>query len=117
MFQWSDEEEKSNNYASFNFIKSVQTWFVSVNMADGSYAGLLRGSRVEHRAQQDALDNIQHLFEQLLTNQNPNANHEGTSGSNHQEEEDPKEDTPKDEQPHPNETSSIDIEVIKGIQA
>jgi len=44
-------------------------------------------------------------------------NHEGTSGSNHQEEENPNEDTPKDEQPHPKKTSSIDDEVIKGIQA
>ena len=55
-------------------------------------------------------------MKQLLTNQNTNANHEKTSDSNLQEKQNLNEYTHKDEQQHSKETSSIDAEVIKGIQ-
>jgi len=45
------------------------------------------------------------LLEQLLNNQN--AKYEGTFDSNHQKEANLNEDTPKDEQPHPKETSQL----------
>jgi len=72
MFQWSDEE-KSSGYASSSIISSVQTRFVSANMADrcGSPSSH-EGSGQATRTQQEAPDNIQYLLEQLLTNQNPN---------------------------------------------
>ena len=92
MFQWSDEEEEGSGCASSNTICTVQTGLVSVNMADGNDANLhcrMEAQKQTTRAQQKALDNIQHLLEQLPTNQNPNANHEGTSDSNHQEDENP----------------------------
>ena len=89
-------------------------------MADGNDADLRRHIDAQEqttRTQQEALDNIQCLLEQLLINQNTSANHEGISGSNHQKEKNPNEDAPNDEQLHPKETSSIDVEVIKGIEA
>jgi len=74
------------------------------------------GSGPDYKAQQEAIDNIQRLLKQLLTNQNTNANHEKTSDSNLQEKQNLNEYTHKDEQQHSKETSSIDAEVIKGIQ-
>ena len=34
IFQWSDKEEEGSDYASCGIISSVQTGFVSINMAD-----------------------------------------------------------------------------------
>ena len=63
------------------------------------------------RTQQGALDNIQRMLAQLLTNQN----NETTSGNHNREEKNLSKDTSEGE--HSNETSSIDAEVIKGIEA
>jgi len=63
------------------------------------------------RTQQEALDNIQRMLAQLLTNQN----NEKTSGNHNREEKNLNKDTSEGE--HSNETSSIDAEVIKGIEA
>ena len=60
------------------------------------------------RAQQEALDNIQQMLTQLLTNQNSN-----DTGSNHNEEEYNDDERPKIEKSK--KSSSIDAEVIKGI--
>ena len=62
------------------------------------------------KAQQEALDNIQQTLVQLLTNRNNN-----DVGSNHNEEEDKDDEQPKTEKSK--ESSSIDVEVLKGIQA
>jgi len=62
------------------------------------------------RAQQEALDNIQQMLAQFLTNQNNN-----DTWSNHNEEEYNDDERPKTEKSK--ESSSIDAEVIKGIQA
>jgi len=61
------------------------------------------------KAQQEALDNIQQMLAQLLTNWNNN-----DTGSNHNEEHNDDE-RPKAEKSK--ESSSIDVEVLKGIQA
>jgi len=62
------------------------------------------------RAQQEALDNIQQMLAQLLTNRNNN-----DTWSNHNKEEHNDDERPKTEKSK--KSSSIDIEVIKGIQA
>jgi len=62
------------------------------------------------RAQQEALDNIQQMLAQLLINQNTN-----DTGSNHNEDEHNDDEHPKTDKSK--ESFSIDIEVIKGIQA
>jgi len=62
------------------------------------------------KAQQEALDNIQQMLAQLLTNRNNN-----DIGSNHNEEEHNDEEQPKIEKSK--ESSSIDVKVLKGIQA
>ena len=62
------------------------------------------------KAQQEALDNIQQMLAQLLTNRNNN-----DTGSNHNEEEHNDDEQPKTEKSK--ESSSIDTKVIKGIQA
>ena len=62
------------------------------------------------RAQQEALDNIQQMLTQLLTNRNTN-----DTGSNHNDEEHNDDERPKTEKSK--KCSSIDVEVIKGIQA
>ena len=63
------------------------------------------------KVHQEALDNIQHMLTQLLTNQN----NDSTTDNNHDEEENNNNEPPKTE--HSKEGSSIDVEVIKGIQA
>ena len=63
------------------------------------------------KAQQEALDNIQQILIQLLTNQK----NDNTTGSNHENEENNNNEPPKTD--HSKEGSSIDAEVIKGIQA
>jgi len=62
------------------------------------------------KAQQEALDNIQQMLTQLLTNWNNN-----DVGSNHNEKEHNDDEQPKTEKSK--ESSSIDAEVLKGIQA
>ena len=62
------------------------------------------------KAQQEPLDSIQQMLAQLLINRNNN----NTTGSNHENEENNNE-PPKID--HSKEGSSIDAEVIKGIQA
>ena len=37
LFQWSDDEEEANVYASFVTVSSEQTGFVSVNIADNNH--------------------------------------------------------------------------------
>jgi len=60
------------------------------------------------KVQQEALDNIQQMLAQLLTNQNNN-----DTGSNHNEEEHHNDEQPKTERSK--ESSSMDAEVLKGI--
>ena len=62
------------------------------------------------KGQQKVLDNIQQILAQLLTNRN----NDNTTGSNHKNEENNNE-PPKTD--HSKEGSSIDAELIKGIQA
>jgi len=62
------------------------------------------------KAQKEALDNIQQMLAQLLTNRNNN-----DTGSNHNEEEHNDEEKPKTEKSK--ESSSMNDEVLKGIQA
>ena len=61
-------------------------------------------------AQQETLNNIQQILAQLLTNWNPN-----DTSSNHNEEEHNDGERPNTKKSK--ESSSIDAEVIKGIQA
>jgi len=61
------------------------------------------------RTQQEALENIEQMLAQLLVNQNIN-----DTGSNRNEKEYNNDEHPKTES---KESSLIDIEVIKGIQA
>ena len=63
------------------------------------------------KAQQEALDNIQQILIQLLTNWNI----DNTTGSNHKNEGNINNEPPKTD--HSKEGSSIDTKVIKGIQA
>jgi len=86
LFQWSDEEEEDSGYASSPTVSSIQTDKVSVHMADNGNDDLRRRLEAQEqtsKAQQEALDNIQQVLAQLLTNQNNNdakSNHnEGTS--------------------------------------
>ena len=62
------------------------------------------------RAQQKALDNIQQILAQLLTNRNTNNTSSTHNENKHNDNERPKAEKSK-------ESSSIDAEVIKGIQA
>ena len=85
LFQWSDEEEEDSGYASSATVSSVQTGSVSVYMADNGNDDLRRRMEAQEqtsKAQQEALDNIQHILAQLLTNRNNN-----DAGSNHNEKE------------------------------
>ena len=63
------------------------------------------------KTQQEALDNIQQMLAQLLTNWN----NDNTTGSNHKNEENNNNEPPKID--HSKEGSSFDAKVIKGIQA
>ena len=63
------------------------------------------------KARQEALDNIQQILAQLLTYRN----NDNTTGSNHVNEENNNNESPKTD--YSKEGSSIDAEVIKGIQA
>jgi len=82
-------------------------------MADNGNDNLRRRMETQEqtsKAQQEALDNIQQMLAQLLTNWNNN-----DTGSNHNEEEHNNDEQPKTEKSK--ESSSIDTEVLKGIQA
>ena len=63
------------------------------------------------KAQQEALKNIQQILAQLLTSRN----NDNTTGSNRKNKENNNNEPPKAD--HSKEGSSIDAEVIKGIQA
>jgi len=81
-------------------------------MADNGNNDLRRrieAQKQTSKAQQEALDNIQQMFAQLLTNWNKN-----DAGSNHNEEEHNEDEQLKIEKSR--ESSSIDAEVLKGIQ-
>ena len=70
----------------------------------------LEAQKQTSKAQQKALDNIQHMLAQLLTNRNNN-----DTGSNHNEEEHHNDEQPQTEKLK--ESSSMDAEVLQGIQA
>jgi len=83
LFQWSDEEEKDSGYASSATVSSIRIDKVSVHMADNGNDDLRRRLEAQEqtsKAQQEALDNIQQMLAQLLTNRNNN-----DTGSNHNE--------------------------------
>jgi len=88
---------------------------MSVNMANNNHNDDLR-RRMEvreqnSRAQRASLENIQQILAQFLKNHNNN----NTIGSNYDEEEENDNERPK--MRHSKEGSSIDVEVLKGIQA
>ena len=90
-------------------VSSVRTGRVSVHMADNDNDDLRRWMEAQEqtsKAQQEALDNIQQILVQLLTNRNNN-----DAGSNHNEEEHNDDEQPKAEKSK--ESSSIDAEVLK----
>ena len=61
-FQWFDDEEEASNCASSTTICSVQTRFVSANIADNNNDDLrhrMKAHEQTSKAQQEALDNIQ----------------------------------------------------------
>jgi len=113
LFQWSDEEDEDSGYASAATVSSIRTDKVLVNMADDGNDDLCRRLKDQEqtsKAQQEVLDNIQQMLAQLLTNRNNN-----DTGSNHNEEEHHNDEQPKTEKSK--ESSSMDVEVLKGIQA
>ena len=82
-------------------------------MADNGNDDLRRWLEAQEqtsKAQQEALDNIQQMLAQLLTNRNNN-----DTGCNHNEEEHNDEEQLKTEKSK--ESSSMDAEILKGIQA
>ena len=83
--QSSDEEDEDSGYASSATVSSVRTDRASVNMADNANDDLRRRLEAQEqtfKTQQEALDNIQQMLAQLLSNRNNN-----DAGSNHDEEE------------------------------
>ena len=113
LFQWSDEEDEDSGYASSATVNWVRTDRVSVNMADNGNDDLRRRLEAQEqisKAQQEALDNIQQMLAQLLTNRNNN-----DAGSDHNEEEHNDDKQLKTEKSK--KSSSNDAEVLKGIQA
>ena len=111
--QPSDEEDEDSGYASSATVSSVRTDRVSVNMADSTNDDLRRRLEAQEqtsKTQQEALDNIQQMLAQLLSNRNNN-----DAGSNHDEEEHFSNEQPKPEKSK--EGSSLDAEVLKGLQA
>ena len=97
-------------------VSSMQTGRVSANMADNNnidddFRRRLEVQEQDSRAQQEALDNIQIMLNQLLTHRN---NYD--TGSNPEEEEhNNNTEHPKKEKSK--EGSSLDTDVLKGIQA
>ena len=93
LFQWSDDEGEASGYASSVAVSSVQMDRVSVHMTDNSNNDLRRRMEAQEqtsKAQQEALDNIQQMLAQLITNRNNN-----DTGSNHNEEEHNDDEQPK----------------------
>ena len=88
---------------------------VLANMADNNndddLRRLMETQKQTFRTQQEVLDNNQRMLAQLLKNWNNN----DTIGSNHNEEENMNNDPPMTERSK--EGSSIDVKVIKSIQA
>ena len=83
LFQWSDEEDDDIEYASSATVSSIRTDRVSVHMTDNGNDDLRRRLEAQEqtsKAHQEALDNIQQMLAQLLTNRNNN-----DTGSNHNE--------------------------------
>jgi len=115
LFQWSYVEEEASGYAFSATVSSVQTSRVSANMAnnnndDDDLCRRLEAQEQTSRAQQEALDNIQQMLNQLLMNRNNN-----DTGSNHKEEHNNNTEPPKIERSK--EGSSLDADVLQGIQA
>ena len=91
----------------------MRTDKASVNMADNGNDDLRRRLEAQEqtfKTQQEALDNIQQMLAQLLNNRNNN-----DIESNHDEEEHLSNEQPRTEKSK--EGSSLDAEVLKGIQA
>ena len=114
LFQWLDDEEEANGYASPATVSSEQTETVSAKMANNNHDNdLYRRMEAQEqtsKAQQAALDNVQQMLVQLLNNQN----NDETTGSNHDEEQNPDTEPPKTEKSK--ESFALDADVIKGIQ-
>jgi len=113
LFQWSDDEGEASGYASSATVSSVQMGRISALMADNDNDDLRRLMKAQEQTSktyQEALDNIQQMLAQLLANRNNN-----NAGSNDNEEEHNDDEQPKTEKSK--ESSSIDVEVLKGIQA
>jgi len=111
LFQWFDDEGEASGYASSATVSSIQMGRVSVHMDDNDNDDLRRRMEAQEqtsKGQQDALDNIQQMLGQLLTNRNNN-----DAGSSHNEEEHNDDEQPKTEKLK--ESSFIDVEVLKGI--
>jgi len=72
LFLWSDDEEEVSGYASFATISSVRIGLVSVNIVDNDndadFRRHMEAQEQTFKAQQEALDNIQCMWTQLLTN-------------------------------------------------
>jgi len=105
-------KEEASGYASFATISSVQIGFVSANITYNNDDDLHRHMKAQEqvsRAQEEALDNIQHMLSQLMKNRND----EDDSDNCYREEENRK----NEEEEHSKGSSSIDTEVIKDIQA
>ena len=69
---------------------------------------MYRGTRADFQGSVGALDNLQQILAQLLINRKTN-----DMGSNHNEEEHNDDECPKTEKSK--ESSSIDVEVVKGM--
>jgi len=113
LFQWSDDKGEASGYASSAKVSSVQIGRILVHMVDDSNDDLRRRIEAQEqtsKAQEKALDNIQQMLTQLLTNRNNN-----DIGSNHNEEEHNDDEQHKTEKSK--ESSSIDAKVLKGMQA
>jgi len=116
LFQWSDDEEEASRYTSSATVSFVQTGKMSANMADNNnndddFHRRLKPHEQTSRAQQEVLDNIQWMLNQLLTKWNNN-----DIGSNpEQEEHNNNTEPPKIKRSK--ESSSLDGDVLKGIQA
>ena len=71
-------ETKASDYAFSATISSMHTWFVSVYMAgnnnDDDLHHRMKAHKQTSRAQQVAMDNIQRILMQLLTNWNNDKN-------------------------------------------
>jgi len=113
LFQWSDEEDEDSGYAFSATVSSIRTDRALVYMADNGNDDLRRRLEAQEqtsKAEQETLDNIQQMLAQLLINRNNNDNE-----SNHNEEEHHSNEQSKTEKSK--ESSSMDAEVLKGIQA